>query len=157
MTKTSEGLIRPALLQDAKKMQGLIKNYADQDLMLHRALSELYETIRQYFVYEERGEILGCVGLHITWEDLGEVRALAVDSRVAGRGIGSALLEQALEEARRLGLPRVFTLTYVPGFFERHKFAPFDKAEFPHTVWSECVRCHKFPDCDETAMIIDLA
>lgn len=154
--KLKTGHLRPALVRDAKAIQALVKKYADRDLMLHRALSELYETIRQYIVYEVEGELQGCVGLHITWEDLGEVRGLAVAEEATGQGVGSLLVESALTEAKRLGLPRVFALTYVPDFFVRNGFALFDKAEFPHKIWSECIRCHKFPDCDETGMIITL-
>jgi len=148
------GVFRPAIIEDAKKIQSLIKTYADRGLMLHRSLNELYETIRQYMLYEEDGRILGACGLHITWEDLAEIRALVVDPDHGGKGIGSALVKKGIEEARRLGIPKVFTLTYVPGFFLKLGFEVVEKQEFPHKIWSECVRCHKFPDCDETGMII---
>ena len=151
--KTLSGVFRPAVIKDARMIQGLIKIYADKGLMLPRSLNDLYETIRQYILYEENGGILGVCGLHVAWEDLAEIRSLAVDPGHNGRGIGAALVEKAMDEARRLGVPKVFTLTYVPGFFSKLGFTVVDKQEFPHKIWSDCVRCHKFPDCDETGMI----
>jgi amino-acid N-acetyltransferase len=148
------GRFRPAIIKDAREVQRLIKFHADKGEMLPRSLNELFETIRQYTLYEENDKILGCCGLHIAWEDLAEVRALAVDPSHMGRGIGAALVRRELTEAARLGIPRVFTLTYVPGFFEKLGFELVDKNAFPHKIWSECVKCHKFPDCDETGMII---
>lgn len=147
------GVFRSAVIGDAKKIQTLINRYGDRGLMLHRSLNEIYENIRQYVIYEENGEILGVCGLQVTWEDLAEIRALAVDESKAGRGIGTLLVEKCIEEAGRLGIPKVFTLTYAPDFFARLGFTVVDKMQFPHKIWSECVRCHKFPDCDETGMI----
>lgn len=147
------GGFRPAVISDAKKIQSLINRYADRGLMLHRSLNEIYETIRHYIIYEENGETLGVCGLQVAWEDLAEIRALAVDESRAGHGIGTLLVEKAIDEARRLGVPKVFTLTYVPGFFARMGFTEVDKMQFPHKIWSECVKCHKFPDCDETGMV----
>lgn len=152
-TQDAPGVFRSAVIGDAKKIQTLINRYGDRGLMLHRSLNEIYENIRQYVIYEENGEILGVCGLQVTWEDLAEIRALAVDESKAGRGIGTLLVEKCIDEARRLGIPKVFTLTYVPDFFARLGFTVVDKMQFPHKIWSECVRCHKFPDCDETGMI----
>lgn len=150
---TLHGQLRPAIIKDGREIQALIKHYADQELMLPRALSELFETIRQYFVYEEEGVILGVCGLHISWEDLAEVRALAVHPDHTEKGIGQALVERSLKEAKRLVIPKVFTLTYAPLFFAKLGFTEVEKSEFPHKIWGECARCHKFPDCDETGMI----
>jgi len=148
------GLFRPAIMRDVPAIQRLIKLHADKGQMLPRSVNELYETIRQYILYEERGKVLGVCGLHVTWEDLAEVRALAVDPDHMGRGIGKLLVHQCLGEARRLGIPKVFTLTYVPEFFRRLGFEEVEKTMFPHKIWSECIRCHKFPDCDETGLVI---
>ncbi len=150
------GLFRNAVIADARAIQSLVKIHAERGLMLPRSLNELFETIRQYVVYEEDGKIIGVCGLHIAWEDLGEVRALAVNPDHEGRGIGAALVKTAIDEAVRLGLPRVFTLTYVPAFFLRHGFREVSKNDFPQKIWSDCVRCHKFPDCDETGMVKDI-
>lgn len=152
-TEAVSGVFRPAVISDAKKIQSLINRYGDRGLMLHRSLNEIYESIRQYIIYEENGETLGVCGLQVTWEDLAEIRALAVDESRTGRGIGALLVEKSIEEARRLGIPKVFTLTYVPEFFAKLGFTVVDKMQFPHKIWSECVRCHKFPDCDETGMV----
>ncbi|MBI5815570.1 MAG: N-acetyltransferase [Nitrospinae bacterium] len=146
------GVFRQAVIKDAKTIQSLIKTYADRELMLPRSLNELYETIRQYIIYEEDGRLIGVCGLQVAWEDLAEIRALAVDPEYAGRGIGATLVEKAIDEARRIGIPKVFCLTYVPKFFKRLGFEVVEKHEFPHKIWSDCVRCHKFPDCDETGM-----
>ncbi|HEB73434.1 MAG TPA: N-acetyltransferase [Nitrospirae bacterium] len=153
---TFPGVFRAALIKDAKNIQALVKVYADQGLMLPRSLNELYETIREYTVYEEDGKIKGACALHVAWEDLAEIMGLAIDPKYSGRGIGARLVNIALEEATRLGIPKVFTLTYVPDFFKKSGFEEVDKSEFPHKIWSSCVRCHKFPDCDETGMIIHL-
>lgn len=152
-TSDAPGVFRLAVISDAKRIQALINSYGDKGLMLHRSLNEIYESIRQYIIYEENGEVMGVCGLQVTWEDLAEIRALAVDESKSRRGIGRMLVERAIDEARRLGIPKVFTLTYVPDFFAKLGFTVVDKMQFPHKIWSECVRCHKFPDCDETGMI----
>ncbi|MGK7345980.1 MAG: N-acetyltransferase [Candidatus Nitrospinota bacterium M3_3B_026] len=154
--KPLTGVFRPAIIKDARAIQSLVKIYADRGEMLPRSINELFETIRQYIIYEEEGKTLGVCGLHIAWEDLAEIRALAVNPDSRGRGIGAALARKAIDEARRLGVPKVFTLTYVPGFFRKLGFEIVEKQEFPHKIWSECVRCHKFPDCDETGMILNV-
>lgn len=145
------------MIKDVETMQKLIQVHADKDLMLKRHANELYETVREYNVYEEDGRIVGLCGLKVIWKDLAEVRSLAVDEKHFGRDIGQTLVRMALDEARRLGIARVFTLTYVPRFFEKLGFRVVDKSTLPHKVWGDCVRCHKFPDCDETGMILDLA
>ncbi|HJM82372.1 MAG TPA: N-acetyltransferase [Nitrospinota bacterium] len=155
-SSTLTGLFRPAIIQDARKIHSLIKIYADKGEMLPRSLNDLFEFIRQYTIYEEEGKTLGVCGLHVSWEDLAEVRALAVDPNHANRGIGSKLLKMALLEAKRLGIYKVFALTYIPEFFEKQGFKTVDKREFPQKIWGECVSCHKFPNCDETGMIVYL-
>ena len=150
------GLFRPALIKDVDAMHNLIRVYAEKDLMLKRHVNELCENIREYVVYEEEGKVLGLCGLHVIWKDLAEVRALAVAEEYFGRNIGQTLVNHVLDDAKRLGISKVFTLTYVPGFFEKLGFKVVDKATLPHKIWGDCVRCHKFPDCDETGMIKDL-
>jgi amino-acid N-acetyltransferase len=122
--------------------------------MLPRALSGLYENLRDYFVIRDTGgNVIGCVALHISWEDVAEVRSLAVSMARQYKGIGSRLVKACLDEARVLGIPTVFCLTYKPEFFEKMEFKTVDKMELPRKVWSECFHCPKFPDCDEVAMI----
>ncbi len=149
-------MIRKARLTDAKAIHGLINAYALEGLLLPRSLNELYENIREYYVWEEDGRVVGVCGLHVAWEDLAEVRSLAVDESAAGRGIGRALVDKCLEEARELAVPRVFALTYKEGFFSKLGFKEVDKQTLPQKIWADCLKCVKFPDCDETAMILDL-
>lgn len=148
--------IRKARIPDAKAIHKLLLTYAQQELMLSRSLPDIYELIRSFYVYEVDGEVLGTVSLHICWEDLAEVRSLAVAGHQMKKGIGRQLVQACLEEARELGLKKVFALTYQPGFFEKMGFHYIEKAELPQKIWSDCVKCPKFPDCDEIAMSIVL-
>jgi amino-acid N-acetyltransferase len=149
-------MIRKATIEDIKDMQELINFYAKQDRMLPRSLNELYENIRDFFVYEEAGKILGCCALHIAWEDLAEVKSLAVGEASQKKGIGAMLVKQALEDAKKLKVKRVFALTYVAEFFEKLGFKRIEHAELPHKIWSECIKCVKFPDCAENALALDI-
>jgi amino-acid N-acetyltransferase len=124
--------------------------------MLSRSLSELYESLRDFYVVEEDGVLLGASALHIVWEDLAEVRSVAVVEDSGRKGIGSRLVQACITEAREIGLKRIFCLTYKPDFFAKHGFRLVDKSELPHKVWGDCIKCVKFPDCDENAMILDL-
>lgn len=149
-------MIRKARIADVKIIHKLLLNYAKDGLMLSRSLSELYEGIRDFYVYEDQGDVVGTVCLQICWEDLAEVRSLAVIEGRGLRGIGRQLVEACLDEARELGLKRVFALTYKPGFFEKLGFHLIEKSELPHKIWTDCIKCPKFPECDELALSIDL-
>lgn len=149
-------MIRRARIPDAKAIHQLLIGYARDGLMLSRSLSEIYEAIRDFYVYEADGEVLGTVCLHICWEDLAEVRSLAVGEGQEGRGIGRQLVEACLEEARQLGLKRVFALTYKELFFAKLGFHEIEKSELPHKIWGDCMKCVKFPECDEIAMSLEL-
>ncbi len=149
-------MIRKAAVDDVRDIQELINFYAKLDSMLPRSLNELYENIRDFFVYEEDGKISGCVALHVAWEDLAEVKSLAVDRSKERQNIGSMLVNAAFEDAKRLKVRRVFALTYVPDFFQKFGFRKIEHSELPHKIWSECIRCVKFPDCQETAMVKDV-
>jgi amino-acid N-acetyltransferase len=138
-------------------MQRLINSFAELDQMLPRSLSELYENIRDYVVAEIDGDIAGCCALHVTWSDLSEVKSLAVSEDRRGLGLGDELVKACLQEGKELGSPRVFVLTYIPDYFARFGFCKVEKAELPQKVWSECIRCTKFPDCGEVGMVLDLA
>lgn len=148
-------MIRKARMADAKPIHKLLLTYAQQGLMLSRSLSDIYEGIRDFYVFEADGEVVGTVCLHICWADLAEVRSLAVDARQEGRGLGRQLVEACLAEARGLGLARVFALTYKPGFFGKLGFHEIEKSELPQKIWSDCIKCPKFPECDEIAMSIE--
>jgi len=149
-------MIRKAKISDVKDIQKLLTNYASRGEMLSRSLSELYDSLRDFYIFEEDGKVLGTSALHIVWEDLAEVRSVAVAEDVGRRGIGSQVVGACLDEARVLGLKRLFCLTYKPDFFAKFGFVVVDKSELPHKVWGDCIKCVKFPDCDEIAMILDL-
>ncbi len=149
-------MLRKATIKDVEKIWKLINLYADKHKMLPRSLSELYETLRDFYVYIENGHLIGCGALHITWEDYGEILSLAVEPEKARQGIGSEILKACEEEARALGLAKLFTLTYAPGFFEKHGFSRVDKNTLPHKIWRMCIKCPKFPDCDEIPLVKEL-
>jgi amino-acid N-acetyltransferase len=148
--------IRKATVEDVKGIQKLINYYAKRERMLPRSLNELYENIRNFFVYAEGRKIYGCCALNIDWEDLAEIKSLAVVGSRSGHGIGAKLLASCMKDARALKVKRVFALTYVPGFFERFGFSIIDKKELPHKIWSECIKCMYFPNCKEIAMMKEL-
>jgi len=125
--------------------------------LLPRSLGELYDTIRDFQVYvDDQGKLLGCCALHPTWEDLGEIRSLVVSEETRKKGIGRRLVNLCLEEARELGMRRVFVLTYNSGFFQKMDFLPIGKSMLPHKIWAECIRCIHFPDCREEALLLEL-
>ena len=145
--------LKKANISDATQMHKLINYFADKGDMLPRPLSEIYENIRDYFVFREGERVVACASLHITWSDLAEIKSVAVAEDSQRKGIGNRLIEACLNEAKELGIPTVFCLTYKPGFFERFGFSQLDKMELPQKVWNECYRCPKFPNCDEIALI----
>lgn len=138
---------------DVPQMHELINSFADKGDMLGRSLSELYEDIRDYFVVREDERVIACAALHVTWEDLAEIRSVAVAADSQSQKVGAELVKACLKEAKELGLSTVFCLTYKPGFFEKCGFAQIEKTTLPHKIWGECYRCPKFPNCDEVALI----
>ena len=149
-------MLRKAVIPDVRAIHRLLLGYARDGLVLSRSLAELYEQLRDFYVYEEDGRVIGAAALNICWEDLAEVRSLVVDAEYEGRGVGRQLVEACLEEARQLGIRRVFALTYKPGFFEKLGFAQIEKSELPEKIWGDCMKCAKFPECDEVALSLDL-
>lgn len=148
--------IEKAKITDADQMHKLINKFAGQGEMLPRALSEIYEFIRDYFVVRDGDKVVACVALHVSWSDLAEIKSLAVTKSNQGQGIGTVLVKKCLEEADELGIPTIFCLTYKPSFFEKCGFTLVDKSKLPRKVWGECYRCPKFPDCDEVPLILHL-
>ena len=142
-----------AKISDATAMHQLINHFADRGEMLPRALSEIYENIRDYFVVRDDEQVIACAALHVNWLDLAEIKSLAVQEKYQNQGIGSMLVQACLDEAKKLGLPTIFCLTYKPPLFEKCGFNLIDKMELPRKVWIECYRCPKFPNCDEIALI----
>ena len=149
-------MIRKAILQDARQIHQLLMVYVKDGLVLSRSLMDIFESIRDFYVFVEEDRVIGVAALNICWEDLAEVRSLVVYEDVAGRGIGSHLVETCLSEARQLGIGRVFALTYQQSFFEKLGFEVIEKSELPQKIWSDCIKCVKFPDCDEIALSISL-
>ncbi len=150
-------MIRKAKIGDIHSIHSILAHFGEKGLLLPRPLSDLYDHLRDYAVYvDDEERVVGIVALHISWEDLAEIRSLAVLESHQGKGIGRALVEFAVSEALTLGIYRVFTLTYQPGFFEKMGFKEVDKKVLPHKVWADCLKCPKFPDCDETAMLLQL-
>ena len=149
-------MIRKALLQDARQIHKLLLNYAKDGLVLPRSLMEIFEAIRDFYVFVEGDRVVGAAALNICWEDLAEVRSLVVHEDFGGRGIGRHLVEACISEARQLGIGRVFALTYQQTFFEKLGFAVIEKSELPQKIWGDCIKCAKFPECDEIALSISL-
>ena len=149
-------MIRKAKIMDVRAMQLLINQYADTGQMLPRSLNELYEQLRDFHVYEENGSLIGVCALHVSWDGLAEIRSLAVRQDRMKQGIGFELVRHCLTEAAQLQVERVFVLTYQDGFFRKLGFVDVDKKELPHKIWTDCLNCVKFPDCDESALIITI-
>ncbi|MEW6515309.1 MAG: N-acetyltransferase [candidate division FCPU426 bacterium] len=149
-------MIRKATLQDVPAIHRLINSRAKQGQMLARSLSEIYENIRDYFVAIERKAVVGVAGLHVNWADLAEIKSVAVNPAYQGKGVGQALVQACLEESRVMAIPKVFVLTYVPGFFRKQGFKKIKREALPHKIWSDCIKCPHFPNCNEEAMIIGL-
>jgi amino-acid N-acetyltransferase len=151
-------LIRKARIVDVREIQRMLAKHAQRGDLLPRSLSELFDNLRDIFVYvdEHHPRIIGTCSMHICWEDLAEIRSLVVRESHQRRGIGRELVEACMSEAVTLGLYRIFVLTYQVEFFRKIGFREVDKATLPHKIWADCLKCIKFPECDETAMIIEL-
>lgn len=145
--------IRKAKISDIKQIQSLVNSYARQGLMIARSLNELYENIRDFWVCETRSKVIGCAAVHISWENLVEIKSVAVDKDFQRHGIGTQLVKACLTEAKGLSVKKVFVLTYVPEFFRIFGFRKIEHAALPHKIWAECINCPKFPDCQEIALI----
>jgi amino-acid N-acetyltransferase len=146
--------MRPARVGDVPAIHELIRTFAERKLMIRRSLGELYESIREFLVaVDDDGTVIGCVALHVFWEDLAELKCLAVSESFHGKGLGRQLVDASWAAARELEIGTVFTLTYVADFFEKCGYHKIDKADLPHKIWNECVRCPLFPSCNEVALI----
>ena len=151
-------MIRYARMEDVKEIHTLLNYYAKKGLLLACSISSLYDRLRDFVVYvNKEDQILGVCALHITWENLAEIRSLAVREGSQGKGIGAKLVQQCLNEAEMYGITSIFTLTYQPGFFRKQRFVDIDKRDLPHKIWSDCIHCSMFPDCDEEALMYSRA
>lgn len=150
-------LIRKARIEDVKAMHQLLNGFADKRELLPRSISEIYENLQQFYVAEDKKKIIGTCALYVTWDNLAEVKALAVDEKYQGQGIGKKLLEAVTRVAGDLHIRRLFTLTIRTGFFEHFDFKHVSKDHLPQKVWTECIKCIYFPErCVEYAMVKDL-
>ncbi len=149
-------IYRKATFADVEAMHKLINDYAAQGLMLGRSRNVFYESLRDFIIAEEDGNILGVGALHLIWDELAEVRAMAIDSTVTNQGVGREIVSRLVEEAKLLGIKAVFTLTYQPGFFAKLGFQEIPKEQLSQKVWKECINCPKFPNCDEIALVRNL-
>jgi amino-acid N-acetyltransferase len=145
--------VEKAKITDVPQIHKLINGFAEKGLMLPRPLSEIYESIRDFYVIRKGGEVIACGALHVSWSDLAEIRSVAVAEDKQKKGLGMALVAACLKEADDLGIKTIFCFTYQPEFFKRQKFVNIDKMELPRKVWTDCFRCPKFPNCDEIALI----
>jgi len=146
-------MIRAATVRDVPRVAEIINSHAELGRMLFKSYAQLYEDLRDFAVYEKDGRVVGCCGLAIIWADLTEIRSLAVDDAFRGQGIGRRLTEWAVDEARRLQIRRIMSLTYEQAFFEKLGFEVVNKDALPLKVWSDCVKCPKRDGCDVIAMV----
>jgi amino-acid N-acetyltransferase len=148
-------MIRKATIHDVRSIHALLQIYGSQGELLPRPLTRIYDHLRDFTVWvdEETDRVAGCCALQFCWEDLAEIRSLAVHPDRRGCRIGTLLTEWAITEAKIYHIQKVFTLTYRPGFFERFGFHRVDHADLPLKIWGDCLHCVKFPDCDEIAMM----
>lgn len=151
-------MIRKARVQEVSQIYRLLAECSDQWNILPRSLSELYSFVRDFFVYQEdgQGEIQGIAALHVFWENLGEIRSVMVTPTYQGRGIGTRLVQSCIAEARTLGLKQIFVLTDRLDFFQRLGFQEFPREKLHPRIWADCVKCLKFPHCDEIPMVLEL-
>ena len=150
----SSAIIRKARISDAPAINNLVNHFAAKGLMLPKQLVGVYEQIREFWVaLGSKNQLLGCGGLRLVWNDLAEVRSLAIAEEAQGMGIGRRLVEALISEAHDLGLGRLFALTYQVDFFEKLEFHRVDKTIFPQKVWLDCRECPKQECCDEIAML----
>lgn len=155
-TLTGEPVVRRAYVGDVDQIAALINGYAAQGLMLPKTHAQLYNHLRDFIVAEVNGQVIGCAGLKITWRDLAEIVSLAVAPTAQGRGLGRRLCEPLIEDARALGIPTVFALTYQVPFFAKLGFEIVPKTTLSQKVWQDCQFCSKQDCCDEVAMILRL-
>ncbi|HDH04102.1 MAG TPA: N-acetyltransferase [Nitrospirae bacterium] len=145
--------IKKANIKDVKAIHSLVNKFAKKDDMLPRSLNEIYENLRDYVICAENEKVVAVAALHVLWEDLAEIRSVAVAGNYQRRGVGKKLIKYCLKDARNIGVNKVFALTYHPDYFKELGFEDIDKNDLPHKIWGDCLKCPKFPDCSEVAVI----
>jgi len=148
--------IRAATIGDVPAIHHLLETYAAKGNLLPRSINEIYRHLRDFFVIELNGKVAAIGALEIFTEDLGEVRSLVVADEFERRGLGRLMVQRIIAEARQIGLRRLMALTYVPVFFHKLGFQTVGIDTLPEKVWGVCVKCYKFNNCDETAVVLEL-
>ena len=156
MVRNSSIKVEKANISEVPRIHKLVNSFAGRGEMLARPLSEIYENIRDFVVVRKGKRIVGCAALHVLWSDLAEIKSVAVDEEMQKQGVGNQLVNACLKDAEELGIETVFCLTYKPKFFEKLGLKEVEKMTLPQKIWTECYRCSKFPNCDETAMTIQI-
>jgi len=149
-------LIRAARITDVPAIHDLLETYASKGNLLPRSMNEIYRHLRDFFAIELNGKIAAIGALEIFTEDLGEVRSLVVADEYERRGLGRLMVQRIVAEARQIGLRRLMALTYVPEFFHKLGFRTVGTDTLPEKVWGVCVKCYKYNNCDETAVVLEL-
>jgi amino-acid N-acetyltransferase len=134
--------IRPARTSDIKAIRKIIDTYSLQRRLLSKETVMLYEDVQEFFVAEKDGSIIGCGALHVLWEDLGEVRTVAVNEEFRGQKIGHQILSAIIDRAQSLGLKRLFCLTFETGFFGKHGFTEIQGAPVEPDVYQQLLRSY---------------
>ncbi len=148
--------MRKARLTDAENIQDLIGLFAAEGAMLPRSINYVISNIRDFWVFEKNGEIVGCCALHPVWHNLVEIKSLAVRKDYQKSGMGKQFVTASIDESKSLGAAQIFTLTYLPEFFKKFSFKMEDKESMPHKIWAECINCPHFPDCNEVLMVKEI-
>ncbi len=151
-------MIRKAKIKDIQSIYKLLMDFSKKELLLPRPLNELYDHLRDFVVFKDEKEenIAGCGALQFCWEDIAEIRSIAVSQQFQNKKIASNIIDFLIAEAKGFGINNLFTLTYIPDFFKKFGFKIIDRSKLPLKIWSDCIHCIKFPDCDETAMLLKL-
>lgn len=148
--------IRAAAIRDVPEIHDLLETYASKGNLLPRNMSEIYRHLRDFFVIDLDGKVAAIGALEIFTEDLGEVRSLVVADAFTGRGFGRLMVQRIVAEARRIGLKRLMALTYLPEFFHKIGFKTVPVGTLPEKVWNVCLKCYKYNNCDEVAVLLEL-
>jgi amino-acid N-acetyltransferase len=145
--------IRQASLDDVPGIAALVDRFARGGEILPRRIEDIYQTVREWVVAKEDGQIIGCASLVVLWADMAEIRSLVVVPEAQGKGVGRRLMAALLVQAAHMELPQVIALTRKPGFFVKLGFRTVSRESLPRKMWKDCVHCTKFVGCDEVAMV----
>ena len=149
--------IRNAAAGDVEAIHALLNPYAEMNIILGRDQDNIFQHLQEFLVAEYDGDVAGVVAMHVYDESLAEIRSLVVRPDCQKHGIGRLLVEGCEKWAAGLGVTKVFALTYVDAFFAKLGYKTVSKESLPHKIWTVCVHCARFADCDEVAVRKDLA